>query len=123
MNFKTWRKGSTAKEWSDDPSEVKVSKRRIYKAFEVALDFWMPSKGGGITDVRLYLAEGALDEILKAADDDVVIRAAARRLKAFPDVTLKACGDILAAHPKAAAQVSSSSSVVGFQTRQSGEAA
>ena len=48
--MKIWRKGVTARQWSGDPSNGKLTARpgRFF-----TLKFWMPSKGGGDTGVMV----------------------------------------------------------------------
>ena len=48
--MKIWRKGATARQWVPVFSKGKLSARRGQYVTEA---FWMPSKGGGVTEVMV----------------------------------------------------------------------
>ena len=73
--MKIVRKGATTQRWSHDPSPGRLSFRA---GVCFALKFWMPSKGGGFTDVmvRHYPDDfGALIRAMGATDEAATLRA------------------------------------------------
>jgi hypothetical protein len=61
--MKIWRKGYTAKQWSDDPSKGRL---RVRASHTVGLQFSMPSKGGGYTVVLVQFEPDDFSALLKA---------------------------------------------------------
>jgi hypothetical protein len=73
--MKIRRKGSTSRQWSDDPSKGRLS---VHAKGAVAIQFWMPSKGGGLTDVVVHLEPTDFEALFKAAlavDEDAALQA------------------------------------------------
>jgi hypothetical protein len=99
MSIKARRKGSTTQVWSNDPSKVTITVRTAKKGTpRIALTFWMPSKGGGYTDVQVSIDTDRFATMIRAmimADDAATLQAVGSVLTANPDATIKACGAIL----------------------------
>jgi hypothetical protein len=74
MTINAFRSGETARYWSSDPYDRKL----VQEADGIAFYLKMPSKGGGVTDVKLSVTSESFDTVAKAmiaVDRDVAIRA------------------------------------------------
>jgi hypothetical protein len=119
MTIKAYRSGKTAPHWTDDCYKEKLT----HGTDKIIFTLSMPSKGGGVTEVKLQvtsesfeaLAESMLDANYNAAvrafvshgfeqlivqtmiDDDQVgtIRSVGRVLRNNKDAAVGACGTIL----------------------------
>jgi hypothetical protein len=97
--MKIWRKGMSARQWSDDPSTGRLSTipGRYFK-----LKFWMPSKGGGDTEVMVEYEPADFGKLAKAM---AIVDMAA---------TLRAFGEVLVDPPQP--PIAAKPPVVGFQS-------
>jgi hypothetical protein len=119
MTISALRAGATASHWSDDPS----GERLTHLDQSVVFYFDMPSKGGGVTAVRLQVTgdsfghvatemmeadyeaaskafasagyQSAILEAMMADDEPGTIRLFGRLLAENKDAILRACGAIL----------------------------
>ena len=100
--MKIWRKGATVKQWLPVPSKGKLSFR---PGVCFALKFWMPSKGGGITDVMVRHYPDDFGSLIRAMGDTNDAE------------TLRAVGEWLVARAARLAAKASNAQppVVGFQ--------
>ena len=99
--MKIWRKGQTAKTWSNDPYNGKISARPGL----VRIRFSMPSKGSGVTEVLISFGPNDFSNLAKAmgiADDAAALRAV---------------GEFFIARAAATADTVVKPSVAGFQTQ------
>jgi hypothetical protein len=74
MAIKAFRSGETARHWSDDPFNEEL----IPEIDGISFRFKMPSKGGGVTDVKLSVTSENFDATAKAmiaGSRDAAIRA------------------------------------------------
>ncbi|MBV1708142.1 MAG: hypothetical protein KGQ37_13165 [Hyphomicrobiales bacterium] len=81
MTVKAFRSGETSPYWSKDPYKEAMSVHDD----ELRMSFSMPSKGGGVTEVALQIADDSFEEL------------AALMLKASPHAAIRAFGAALAA--------------------------
>ncbi|KPH80509.1 hypothetical protein AE618_12025 [Bosea vaviloviae] len=84
------RAGETAKAWSSDPYGRKLDFHGPIgeKPGYVLMTFKMPSKGGGVTDVRVELSGDAIEqlaEMMIRADRENAIKAFGRALQLPPE--------------------------------------
>jgi hypothetical protein len=65
VTIKAFRSGETAPRWSDDPCKEKLT----HKTDQILFNFSMPSKGGGVTEVKLEVTSESFEDVAKAMND------------------------------------------------------
>jgi hypothetical protein len=119
MTIKAYRAGETARHWTKDVYDEKLTSA----ANRVIFRLKMPSKGGGVTEVQLEVSDESFESISKAMveanveaaarafvrtesfgfiasammeyDEDHALAAFSLSLSGSNDRTIRACGDIL----------------------------
>lgn len=84
MSIDVRRGGETANTWSNDPYSIRINVKQGFNECEaVVLDFKMPSKGGGVTEVRVDIEPDIFEKLAKLmmeADDAAAITAFGKAL-------------------------------------------
>ncbi len=65
MTISAFRSGETASYWSSDPYDEKLT----HEADHLLFNFSMPSKGGGVTVVKLQVSSESFEAVAKAVSD------------------------------------------------------
>ena len=100
MTIKAFRKGEKSSRWSNDPDREQLT----HTNNQVLLNFSMPSKGGGFTEVQLQVTSESFEALVQSmidANQNAAVRALVRATVGRWDLIVQAMMD---ADEKAAIQ-------------------